>query len=268
MLFDSHIHLDFFSTESRGAELLSERETVLAEATASRIMEFFVPGTRMAGWQELEQLRLRPTASAARIYVGVGQHPYWSSEVMDLAAFAGAVTSAAKRLDAVAIGECGLDKRRGGDMKHQIALFETQLKIARELELPCVVHSVGTQAELFASLDRVGLGPAGGVVHGFSGDRSLAQALARRGFLLGLGLAVTRTSRHRLREAVCDLPEGSYVLETDAPAVRVDRAFPQGTPPDLIRVAEELAQLRKQPFERIAAQSTENARRLFGLKSE
>ena len=268
MLFDSHIHLDFFSSEIPKHEEFSEQKRVIGEAVASGITAYFVPGTRVAQWQEPEQLCSAPPVCGAQFYAGLGQHPYWASEVTDFEGFAASLTEAIKRVGAVAIGECGLDKGRGGDMAHQIALFETHLSVAKELNLPCVVHCVGTQAELFASLARVGLGPAGGVVHGFSGDRSFAQALIRRGLLLGLGPAVTRTSRQRLRDAAAELPEEAYVLETDAPDQRVDPASSQGSPLDLIRVAQELADLRKQPLETISEQSTRNAQRLFGLKSD
>ena len=268
MLFDSHIHLDFFSSEIPEHEELSEQTRVIGEAVASGITAFFVPGTRMNQWQKPVQLCSAPPVGGAQFYAGLGQHPYWASEVKDLEGFGTSLAESVQRVGAVAIGECGLDKKRGGAMAHQVALFETHLSVAKELNLPCIVHCVGTQAELFASLDRVGLGPAGGVVHGFSGERSFAQALTRRGLLLGLGPAVTRTSRQRLREAVAELPEESYVLETDAPDQRVNPASPQGSPLDLIRVAQELVNLREQPFERISEQSTRNARRLFGLKSD
>lgn len=258
MYFDSHCHLDFPS-------LKDHLEEQLRAAVSEGIESVFVPGCRESQWRELADFG--PGGQEARddIWLGVGQHPYWAKEVRELPAFGQRAAETISALKAVAVGECGLDKKRGGAMEHQLRLLELHLDLAKQHKLPVVLHCVAARQELLACLDRVGLGEAGGVVHGFSGDLNYAQALNRRGLLLGLGPAVTRKSKLRLRAAISAIPQEFLVLETDAPDQSVRGGKVPGGLLDLVVVAQEVAQLRKQPIEVIAEQTTDNARRLFQL---
>lgn len=258
MFFDSHCHLDFPS-------LRDHLEEQLRAALGAGIEALFVPGCRESQWRELAEFA--PGGKEARddIWLGIGQHPYWAKEIRELPAFAQRAADAISSLKAVAVGECGLDKKRGGAMDHQLRLLELHLDLAKQHGLPVVLHCVAARQELLACIDRVGLGEAGGVLHGFSGDLNYAQALNRRGLLLGIGPAVTRTSKLRFRTAVSTLPEEYYLLETDAPDQSVRGGAVPGGLLDLIPVAQEVARLRKQPIELVAEQTTDNARRLFRL---
>lgn len=194
------------------------------------------------------------------IVVGVGQHPYWSEGVANTDALCDEIQQRCVEYGAVAIGECGLDKGRGAPLSEQVTLFEAQLSLAGQMGLPIVIHQVGAQKELLECLERVGLPDAGGVVHGFSGDTSWGRALQQRGLLLGIGLAVTKTERRRLRAAVSDLPVDRMMLETDAPDQGPGGR--SGLPVDLTLVRDAVAELKDLAPE-IVAEVTARAARLF-----
>ena len=254
-MFDSHCHLDFEALAPR----LQEH---LGEARRAGVSAWFVPGVTSRTWRGLKDVE---GLSPSHIFIGVGQHPYWSSEIQNIEEFSQELRSASRNLGAVAIGECGLDKKRGGELEHQIGLFEAHLAVARELQLPLVIHQVGAREEMMKSIKRVGLPDARGIVHGFSGDENWGRALTSRGFKLGIGPAVTKTHRKRLRETVVALELDDFVLETDAPDQSVRSGDLVGRPIDLVAVCQEIAQLRQCDEEQVGACCSSTARRIFGV---
>jgi TatD DNase family protein len=251
-VFDSHCHLDF-------PELASDLEGHLARALAQGVSGWFVPGCHVAQWATLSELIGR----RSEISVGVGQHPYWSTEVTDVPALIEQAHRAAKELGAVAIGECGLDKGRGADLPLQMEVFEGHLALAQDLSLPVVVHQVGCQQELLRCLSRVGMPPAGGVVHGFSGNVSWGRALVARGFHLGVGSQVVRPLRQKLRAAVSALPLERLLLETDAPDQSPEKR--PGVPSDLVLVRDTVAALLGVSEDEVGRRTALSARELFRL---
>jgi TatD DNase family protein len=251
-LFDSHCHLDF-------EELRPDLGERLIRARKLGISGWFVPGCHEEQWAGLGEL----TKNYPDVCVGVGVHPYWSREGLDVDVLLVRAKQAALDLRAVAIGECGLDKARGAGLALQVRLFEAQLVLAGEMNLPVVVHQVGAQRELLECLGRVGLPDAGAVLHGFSGDASWGRALIERGFLLGIGTGVTKTAFKKLRGAVAELPFDSFLLETDAP----DQAPEQrpGDPADLAAVRDAVADLTGLSAELVAEETRARARALFRL---
>jgi TatD DNase family protein len=275
-MFDSHCHLDFEALEP-------DLPVLLAEARAAGVGGWLVPGVGEHAHAGQDRV-----AAHADVYLATGTHPWWAIEVLDVEAELSALEERARRCRAVAIGECGLDLKRPGaaELEHQSALFEGQLRLARELDLPVVVHGVGAREQLLGALERVGLPSAGGVVHGFGGDLDWGRALIRRGLLLGIGCALTRPGRERLREAARVLPLEALLVETDAPDHHPERpasaeqhggssgetaleARPRraerGTPRDLVEVVGALAELRGLSPEVVAAATAASARRLLGL---
>ncbi len=254
-MFDSHCHLDF---DSLGIDL----DRHLEEARACGVRGWFVPGVRPQQWRGL--------ASVGRsdVWVGAGLHPWETDEQWDVDALCADLQESALSLGAVAVGECGFDKFRGGTIEIQRELFEAQLRLAGEMELPVVIHQVGYQSELIRSLERVGLPEAGGVVHGFGGDVSFGRALVARGLFLGVGVAVTFEIRRKVREAVSHLPLKSLLLETDAPDQAPAGEKRSGIPGDLRRVCEEIARLKQISFEVVEEATEARARSFYRLDDD
>lgn len=280
--FDSHVHLDFLD--------LADRAAVLLRAEAAQVTRLLVPGCEPVQWRKLEALAQRrfDLAKESRliIRVGVGLHPYWSNELQRekpraMEALLADMEHHISKLSAVAVGEMGLDKNKGAPPQKQIELFEAQLSLAKQLNLPVIMHQVGLQREFLASLKRVGLPAAGGVVHGFSGDVGWSKALIHLGLFLGVGAGIVHPRRDRFRQVVAQLPLGHVVLETDAPDARffavqssemdssaryadIAPAF-RSEPRAVTLVAQQLAQLLNTNTAEIARVTCENARDLFGF---
>lgn len=251
-MLDSHCHLDFAEFDAARAELL-------AEARALGIEGWLVPGVHEGSWDAQEAL-----VGEEGVRLAVGLHPWWVQEAGLLDAALARLEQRARRLHAVAWGECGLDAKRGQvDVAGQLPWFEAQLELARAAELPLVVHQVGAREEFLQALSRCGGLPRGGVIHGFSGDAAWAHALVQRGFHLGFGAAALDARRARLQEAWRAVPLSAILLETDAPA------GPRGqhsTPADLARIVRGLADLRGLAAEDLVRTGDENLARLLGLE--
>jgi TatD DNase family protein len=256
MLIDAHCHLDF-------PDFDADREAVVERARAVGVSHFVVPGTTRERWPGVLALGGRDDVS-----VCLGLHPYFMDEHAegDVEALAQALDDhAAATPGVVAIGECGIDARFPETLDAQWRLFDAQLRLAKARRLPVVIHCVRANDRVARRLRELAL-PDGGLIHAFAGSPEQARRFIDLGFVVGLGGAVTHERAKRLRRAVASLPAEGYVLETDSPDMPL--AGHRGERNEPARVAEVcrlVAELRKEPFEAVAAASTANARRLFRL---
>jgi TatD DNase family protein len=252
-VIDSHIHLDFSAFSADLDELLSLARRV-------GISSWVVPGYSLEPTPDREAVLGRQD-----VHVAVGIHPYASSSVRDLPSAVQRLRNLASDQQAVAIGECGLDRKKSGlSFEGQEQLFGAQLRLARELDLPVIVHQVGARQEFQGCLARVGVPPRGGVVHSFAGDSAWAKFLIKQGFFLGVGPTILREDARRLRATVAEIPIERLLVETDAPDQRPSGQS-RGVPTDLALVVEALAALRQTDPGELGKQTAENARRLFSL---
>ena len=150
------------------------------------------------------------------------------------------------------------------DHDAQQAYFDGQLRLARDFDLPVIVHARRSVDAVIASIRRIG--GLRGVVHSFSGSAEQAAHLHRLGFLLGIGGPVTHERANRLRGIVAAMPIEQLLLETDAPdQPGAGHRGERNEPAHLIEVVDIVAQLRRIAREEIAMATTANAERLFGL---
>ncbi|CAH1044605.1 TatD family hydrolase [Halomonas sp. TD01] len=257
MLIDAHCHLDFAAFDD-------DRDAVIENAKAVGVEHFVVPSTTRYRWPNVLALGVR-----SEISLCVGLHPYFIDEHsdQDLVALeqllAEQEAQAGKRF--VAVGECGIDGRFTETLDKQWAYFDAQLRLAKQFGLPVVVHCVKANDLVSKRLRQLAL-PSGGLIHGFSGSYEQAARFLDLGYTLGLGGAITYERALRLREVVSRLPDDGFVLETDSPDMPLSGYQGQRNEPSrLEKVARVVAELRRQPFEKIAAQSSANAIRLFQL---
>lgn len=252
MLVDSHCHLD-------AGEFAPDRDAVIARARAAGVMQQVVPATHAEAWPGL-----RDACSAEDgLFPAYGLHPVFLSRhrpghLDDLREWLG-------RERPVAVGECGLDHFVDGlDHDAQMACFEAQLRLARDFELPVIVHARRAVDAVIAAIRRIG--GLRGVVHSYAGSEQQARQLWEQGFLLGLGGPVTYERAQRLRRLAATMPIEHLLLETDAPdqpdaGIRGER----NEPARLAVVRDAIADLRGESPEDVAAATAANARRLFGL---
>jgi TatD DNase family protein len=254
VLVDTHCHLDVDAFDA-------DRKAVIARARAAGVQRQVVPAISAAGWPKLR----RVCSQAAGLLPAYGLHPMFLAEHRER--HLDELREWALRERPVAIGECGLDHFvEGLDPDAQLHYFEVQLRLARELDLPVIVHARRAVDAVLAAVRRIG--GLRGVVHSFSGSEQQAARLAEQGFLLGLGGPVTYERANRLRRLAATLPLEWLLLETDAPDQ--PDALHRGQrnePARLATVLETVSRLRDITPDELAAATTANAERLFRLPS-
>lgn len=258
---DTHSHLQ--------AEVLEGRLDALLDAARRSGVESIVICAGSRG----DWARVRDIARRYGLPYTLGIHPLFAAETTseDLADLKAAFASACADPFFIGVGEIGLDGTvpGAGDARAE-AVFAACLKAARDLKLPVSLHVRKSASRVLYGLRRIP--PAGGALHAFNGsDVERAQFLAL-GLKLGFGGAVTYDGSLRIRRHATELPEGCWVLETDAPdmpgAERRDAAARLGTEPltepaDIVRTAEIVANLRGTTLENVARVSREAALEAF-----
>ncbi|MES2858045.1 MAG: TatD family hydrolase [Pseudomonadota bacterium] len=252
MLVDSHCHFDAF-------EFDTDRVAAHARALAAGVARQVVPAVDAASWPKLKQV----CAGLPGLYPAYGLHP------MYLAAHQPAHLDLLREWIArerpVAVGECGLDFFvEGLDAQVQAVYFDGQLRIARDFDLPVIVHARRAVDAVIAAFRRIG--GLRGVVHSFSGSAEQAAQLHKLGFMLGIGGPVTYERARRLRDVVARMPIDQLLLETDAPdQPDANHRGERNEPAYLTKVLEVVATLRGVPPDQVAAATSANAVRLFNL---
>ena len=160
----------------------------------------------------------------------------------------------------VAVGEIGLDFFVPGfDAARQQEVYVAQLKLARDLDLPVLLHVRRSVDQVLKSLRRVGV--KGGIAHAFNGSRQQADQFIRLGFKIGFGGAMTYPGSTRIRQLAATLPLEAIVLETDAPDIPpVWLARQRNSPQELASIAQVFAELRSVSSEQIRDATTANAK--------
>jgi TatD DNase family protein len=252
VLVDSHCHLD-------ASEFDGDREAVIARARDAGVQQQVIPAVDAAGWPKLRAI----CAGAAGLFPAYGLHPMYLAAHRD--EHLAQLREWLERERPVAVGECGLDYFVDGlDHDTQSRYFDAQLHLAREFDLPVIVHARRAVDAVIAAVKRVG--NLRGVVHSYSGSSEQARQLWDLGFLTSLGGPVTYDRANRVRKLATSMPIEYLMLETDAPdqpdaGIRGQRNEPARLPA-VLRV---IAELRGESEANIAAATTANAARLFGL---
>jgi TatD DNase family protein len=249
---DSHCHLD-------DREFEADRAAVLARAREAGVTRIVVPAIDFANWGAVRTL----CSGGGGLHAAYGLHPLLLASHRP--EHLHALRDWIERERPVAVGECGLDYFvEDLDRDTQQGIFDAQLHIAREFDLPVIVHARRAVDAVIASLRTVG--GLRGVVHSFSGSLQQAEQLWNLGFLLGLGGPVTYPRANRLRSLAATMPLDRLLLETDAPDQ--PDAWHRGErnePARVNAIARTIAGLRDITCEAVAEATTRNAARLFGL---
>lgn len=214
--FDSHCHLDFSAFDH-------DREQVWQHCQNLGVEGLLLPGVSR---QQLE--RLPSLVDHKPWYFAAGLHPYfldqhqaddldWLANWLALQQTVQQTTGQVSKL--VAVGECGLHQLRQApeaQARQQLQLFEAQVTLAREHNLPLVLHGVGTHDQIVATLRRLRC-HTGGVIHGFSGSEQQARRYLDAGIRIGVGATFFHARATRLRRTLSALPADAFLLETDSP---------------------------------------------------
>lgn len=255
-LIDSHCHFDFTAFDV-------DREEVWQSCLNRGVRAMVIPGVSPVDWPKAIAL----SATMPGIYHAVGLHPWWVNEAIELGGLADQLRTAAQGERCVAIGECGLDAAIESPLAIQQPVLELHLPVAKALALPIIIHCRRAHNELISLLKHNPL-PAGGVIHAFSGSYEMAKQYWDMGFYLGIGGTITYERAHKTRDAVKAMPVESLLLESDAPDMPLaGKQGQRNSPENIPLIAQALAELRGEPVQLIAEQTTRNAQTLFKINS-
>lgn len=252
-LIDTHCHFDDISFDS-------DRTDLLQQMHEKQVSDLILPAITAASWPIIHQLAIQH----AELHASYGLHPIYLAEhrpehLTELKQWL-------EQGDAVAVGECGLDFFVPDlDEAQQIDYFVAQLRIAKAFDLPLIIHARRSVDQVLKQIRRIG--GLRGVVHSFAGSQQQVDLLMAQGFCVGIGGTVTYERAQRLRQIVASLPDEFLLLETDAPD-QPDSQWrgKRNVPTRLPVVAQMVAELRGMTVEQVAALTTANAQRLFGIQ--
>lgn len=257
-MIDSHCHL---ADEVFAADLDAVIDRA-RQAGLERALVILAAGDEK---EAAQARRIEDLWPDARFSLGV--HPHAAHEFAEDAGRAADVVrrQMAGTPAARAIGEIGLDYHYDYSPRNvQQDVFRAQLRLARELERPVVIHTREADEDTVAILHEEAVGAVGGVLHCFTGTPQLAQAGLDLGLHISLAGIVTFPKAGELRETVKGVPPDRLLTETDSPFLApVPHRGKRNEPAFLVRVVQALAELYGMTPEDLAARAAANFHSLF-----
>lgn len=250
---DTHCHFDF-------PPFTGDETASLSQAAQAGVEKIIVPATEASRFDTVLSL----ASQHAPLYAALGLHPGVIEKHDDrsLEALASALASKPEKL--IAVGEIGLDLyREDPQFERQQRLLDAQLQLAKQYDLPVILHSRRTHDKLAMHLKRHAL-PRTGVVHGFSGSLQQAVRIVELGYKIGVGGTITYPRASKTRAVMAQLPLSALVLETDAPDMPLNGYQGQPNRPERVaQVFHELCTLRDESPADIAEALWCNSHQLF-----
>lgn len=255
LIFDTHSHYDDKAFEE-------DRHELLAGLRAKGIGNVVNVGADMAS----SRIALTLAEQYEFVYAALGVHP---SETEGLAeADMEWIFGHARQKKVVAIGEIGLDYHWPEPAPEiQRKWFLRQIELAKETNLPIIVHSRDAAAETMAIIKETKAYECGGVIHCYSYSPEIAEEYVKMGFYIGVGGVVTFKNAKKLKRTVETIPLSRIVLETDCPYMAPEpNRGKRNDSSQLIHVAEKIGELKEISSEEVIRVTTENALRLYRLE--
>jgi TatD DNase family protein len=251
---DTHCHLQFDKFEAN-------RQEIYNSAAAAGVKQIICVGTSL----EDSHKAWHYAHDQDGVWASAGVHPHEAAQFLQDPDNKAKLTNLLKMSKVVAAGEIGLDYYKSTTPKDiQEKAFRLQLEIGLEAKLPFSFHVRDAWSDFWRIIDDYP--GVQGVVHSFSSGRKQLDAALGRNLYIGLNGIMTFTKDEAQLEAARRIPQDRLLLETDAPFLtpapfRNELCEPKHT----VTTAEFLAKLRDQPLEELAAATTQNAVKLFGL---
>ena len=201
----------------------------------------------------------------AGIYAVVGIHPHNAKTIS--ASVLDSLRELAQARKVIAIGEIGLDYYRDlSPRQRQKEAFKQQVRLAKELQLPIVVHDREAHYDVLEVLRRFGK-DVKGILHCFSGDLSMAEEVIELGYLVSIAGPVTFPNARRLHQVVQHLPDTSIILETDCPFLSPQsRRGERNEPLFILETAHKVAELKGMQLDELVELTSQNTRRIFEIQ--
>ncbi|MBU6435009.1 MAG: TatD family hydrolase [Nitrospirae bacterium] len=258
MLFDTHTHLD-------DTRYNQDREAMIARAQEAGVEAFVTIGCDLATSQAAVALAEQHPS----VYASIGVHPHEVKHILD--GWYDEFRRLAQNKKVVAYGEIGLDYHYNhSSPKEQRERFREQIRLARELGLPVIIHTREAQEDTITILEEERASDIGGVLHCFSGDAWLAKNALGLGFYLSFSGILTFQNATMLRDIAKTAPLDRLLIETDCPYLTpIPHRGRRNEPAYVSFVAQKLAELHADApgmsADTIGRITTGNAKRLFKI---
>jgi TatD DNase family protein len=255
-LIDSHAHI-------QGPEFAADLPQVVERAHAAGVEKIVVVGG--AGELSSNDAAIAVAHSFPGLFATAGMHPHDAKDVSD--ADLKRLATLASDPKVVAVGETGLDFYYDHSPRElQTKIFARFIQMARETELPLIVHDRDAHREIAELLRSEGEGKLRGVIHCFTGDYEAAKTFLDIGFYISFSGIVTFKNADALRDVARKVPLDRLLVETDSPYLApVPHRGQRNEPAFVLQVAETVATVRGVPLRDVAESTNRNARDLFGI---
>jgi len=267
---DSHCHLDDIAFSKTLPSLLSQCQRL-------SIKRIIIPSTIPSSFDTVLQLCKTYHQHPIQLYPCLGIHPWFLANLTDTDLEFLTTTVQKKQNSIIAIGEIGIDgaiskraEKPEDNLMKQRHFFDFQLNLAKESNLPVIIHHRQSHDKIVPFLKKYQLGKTG-VIHGFSGSYQQAKSYLDLGFKLGIGSTITYSRAKKTINTIKRLPLTSLLLETDAPSMPLSKEVmtaeseqaETNSPINLIKIFNVLLTIRAESANQIAAQLEENITQLF-----
>jgi TatD DNase family protein len=254
-LIDTHCHLDFPDYKDDLGEIIKRAED-------AGVVRMIAPGTDIASSEQVVALAAKYPA----VFAAVGAHPHAADNV-DGSGVSRLREIAIRSDKVVAVGEIGLDYcKRYSTPENQKRVFRDCLGIAKDLDLPVILHNRDAEEDLLRVLGEVMSPPVMGVVHCYSGERDLLRLLLDLGVYISFTGNITFKKAENLRGIIKYVPLERLLLETDSPYIApVPFRGKRNEPAHVRHLLDVYASVYEMMPEDIARITTHNANQLFHL---
>lgn len=262
MLVDTHCHLNFDAYDT-------DRHQTIVRAAEAGVQTIINPAVDLSTIDAVLQLAEQHT----HVYAAVGVHP---NSTIDFApSTPETLVKLARHPKVVAIGEIGLDYHwRESPKETQWKAFEAQLAVAKQLELPVIIHNREASDDVMSILSEWAqdlpptLRDRPGVLHSFSAPEATAERALAAGFYLGFTGPITYKNAEQVRRVAAYVPLNRILVETDGPFLTpVPHRGKRNEPAYIPLIVERLASIKQVSVGTIGDVTTQNALRLFNLPS-
>lgn len=254
MYIDSHAHLD----DERFDE---DRERLIKSLKDKEIEIVLNPGADLQTSKNAVEL----ANTYDSIYAAVGCHPHDSKYMTDEALEI--FRSLAQNNKVLAIGEIGLDYYYdNSDRETQKLWFRKQIILARELDMPYIVHDRDAHKDIYEIMKEEYYANSRGILHCFSGSVEMAKEFIKMGFMISLGGPVTFKKSKTPKLVAKEIPLEHILIETDSPYLTPEPFRGRRNESAYVKyVAEEIAKIKEISVEEVRNQTNKNFKNLFNL---
>lgn len=255
MIFDTHAHYDDDAFDE-------DRDTLLGEIFSSGICCITDVGASV----KFSKSAVALSKKWPQIYAAVGVHPDSTADMTE--EDIETLRSLAQEKKVVAIGEIGLDYYWDNSPREvQKKWFERQLALAREVDLPVIIHSREAAKDTMDIMREAAKAGNTGVIHCYSYAAPMAKEYISMGFFIGIGGVLTFKNARVIKEVASEIPLSSIVLETDSPYLApVPYRGKRNNSMYLKEVVKQLAQIKQVSEEIVITTTLANAKRLYRLE--